>query len=1258
MAKRCFVLLVLLCMALMIIGAQFLAIAREIPKSPYYPNSNEDWWQYQFDGYPDYTNNNCGPASSAMVINYLKGKGVTTTYHALISATYPNLHCHARWDYCRGNGHPNGYANSDWSVPGATTAQIRNALSSESIQTHTFTGYDCYNDGRGITNLQNAIDQGKVCICLVDPSCYRSTTCHSHWVVAYGYDNSYIYLNDPGYRTGQGFKASKSAFADALWEVTELSTVIVSDTKLYGNNPPNQPTDLWQFKSDGVTGIPVGGTTDESTVVLKGGVSDPDTDDARLQIELRRLDEYGGSFIGTVTHESGWVSSGSRASITVFGLINGDYHWRGRTMDSNGATSSWLSAGGNPDSAIDFTVSVSDTTPPSAPTISSSTHPNENNWYSNNDPSFSWTTPSDASGIAGYSYTIDHSSSTTPDTSVDTTGNSMSYSNLSDGTWYFHVRAKDNAGNWGSADHYLIKIDTAGPSSGTISINNGASSTNSLIVSLNSLSATDNLSGMGSGAQMKFSNDNSSWSSPVAYSNTYNNWNLSEYGGNTSAGTKTVYVRYKDVAGNWSSSFQDTINYQPDTTPPTPNPMTWATEPYETSTSSIAMVATTASDSSTPIYYYFDFYSSSTGGSGGTDSDWQTSTSYTDSALQANHQYSYRVKARDSSSNQNTTSYSSLSYEYTDIENPSGISFTNIATNSIQAKSSNTPSGLTRGSSGLIIENITKGTNSGWKQNNNFWTSSSLAINTSYGFRAKAKNGDGNETSYCATTYKYTLCTTPPAPAISNATSSSLDVNVNRGDNPSYTEFAIYNETGLYYVNASGGNNGSTPVWRTDANWSLVTVTGLSSGTTYSFKVKARNGDNTETSFSLAGSGTTSGPLTGDKIAVIKNKAGDYNLYIYSPPSSGAARSTWISTDKWTIPGGNNVIAMTAGDFNSSYSGDEIAVIKNKAGDYNLYIYSPPSSGANRSTWVSTDYWTVPSGNNVIAMTAGDFNSSYSGDEIAVIKNKAGDYNLYIYSPPSSGANRSTWVSTDYWTIPGGNNVVAMTAGDFNSDYPGDEIAVIKNKAGDYNLYIYSPPSSGANRSTWVSTDYWTVPSGNNVIAMTAGDFNSSYSGDEIAVIKNKAGDYNLYIYSPPSSGAARSTWVSTDYWTIPGGNNTVDIAGLVLDSSSASIAQAGTSLEIQDLHNYPNPTRDGRTIITYRLNSEPDKVRIEIFNVAGRLVRVIENAPSSSGLNEYLWDGKDKHGEMVANGVYFYRLTAWQGTIEIRKFNKLAVIR
>jgi N-acetylmuramoyl-L-alanine amidase len=63
--------------------------------------------------------------------------------------------------------------------------------------------------------------------------------------------------------------------------------------------PPGLPTSLTQYKSDGVTGITVGGTTTESTVIMKGGVSDPSGNTVKLEVEVEPVGSP--SFTGTPT---------------------------------------------------------------------------------------------------------------------------------------------------------------------------------------------------------------------------------------------------------------------------------------------------------------------------------------------------------------------------------------------------------------------------------------------------------------------------------------------------------------------------------------------------------------------------------------------------------------------------------------------------------------------------------------------------------------------------------------------------------------------------------------------------------------------------------------------------------------------------------------------------------------------------------------------------------------------------------------------
>ena len=94
------------------------------------------------------------------------------------------------------------------------------------------------------------------------------------------------------------------------------------------------------------------------------------------------------------------------------------------------------------------------------------------------------------------------------------------------------------------------------------------------------------------------------------------------------------------------------LGLQPDTTAPTPDPMTFATAPNALGQTSITMSATTASDPSS-VEYFFEC----TAG-GGHSSAWQDSPTYTDTGLTAATQYSYRVRARDKSAAQTATAWS------------------------------------------------------------------------------------------------------------------------------------------------------------------------------------------------------------------------------------------------------------------------------------------------------------------------------------------------------------------------------------------------------------------------------------------------------------------------------------------------------------------------------------------------------------------------------------------------------------------------
>ena len=72
---------------------------------------------------------------------------------------------------------------------------------------------------------------------------------------------------------------------------------------------------------------------------------------------------------------------------------------------------------------------------------------------------------------------------------------------------------------------------------------------------------------------------------------------------------------------------------------------------------------------------------------------------------------------------------------------------------------------------------------------------------------------------------------------------------------------------------------------------------------------------------------------------------------------------------------------------------------------------------------------------------------------------------------------------------------------------------------------------------------------------------------------------------------------------------------------------------------NVPNPFNPV-TVIRYQLPHAAD-VKIDVFNIAGRLVKTIVDEHQEAGYKEGAWDGTNEAGEKVASGVYMYRMEA-----------------
>ena len=128
--------------------------------------------------------------------------------------------------------------------------------------------------------------------------------------------------------------------------------------------------------------------------------------------------------------------------------------------------------------------------------------------------------------------------------------------------------------------------------------------------------------------------------------------------------------------------------------------------------------------------------------------------------------------------------------------------------------------------------------------------------------------------------------------------------------------------------------------------------------------------------------------------------------------------------------------------------------------------------------------------------------------------------------------------------------------------------------------------------------------------------------------------------------GSFQKGWLSYQLPDLSPGDHLLSIKAWdnANNSSLASVrveVRSRGEFELTEVMNYPNPFSK-ETSFYYRLTSPADRVRVEIFTLAGRLIKTIPNASGDAGANfSVTWDGKDQDGDKVANGVYIYKVVA-----------------
>jgi minor extracellular serine protease Vpr len=163
-------------------------------------------------------------------------------------------------------------------------------------------------------------------------------------------------------------------------------------------------------------------------------------------------------------------------------------------------------------------------------------------------------------------------------------------------------------------------------------------------------------------------------------------------------------------------------------------------------------------------------------------------------------------------------------------------------------------------------------------------------------------------------------------------------------------------------------------------------------------------------------------------------------------------------------------------------------------------------------------------------------------------------------------------------------------------------------------------------------------PFTNNYIQMLSANASVTAGTDyHIVLSVGKASDSILVRYEDVTTGT-RSSLFTGGVWSAQTYN--IRIRSIITSTSGLSDVENLAALQPLDYHlnqNYPNPFNPSTTI-EYGI---PVKgfVRLQIFDVLGRLVATLVDDHQDAGVYRTTWRGTSNRGIALSSGVYFYRL-------------------
>lgn len=288
-----------------------------------------------------------------------------------------------------------------------------------------------------------------------------------------------------------------------------------------------------------------------------------------------------------------------------------------------------------------------------------------------------------------------------------------------------------------------------------------------------------------------------------------------------------------------------------------------------------------------------------------------------------------------------------------------------------------------------------------------------------------------------------------------------------------------------------------------------------------------------------------------------------------------------------------------------------------------------------------------PSGSNVLAVTArlaDDVNLDAITLKDGADTVPADQYTLVPVNPDAPGACRGQELTWNPTVRPEDYDLsIAAT------DWLGRDLTVTLHVEVDAGFY------SGNRRLTGNETLPVDAPFQVRVVTPVA-----VAAGDIEILVNDQPGYFNL-----TADDAEGRHWTGTLRQALPLGavSLTKKVRGRLLGSPFTINVDGNPTLGLANVYFYPSPWSGegtGRFLydLTYGAQDRPSAVRINVYSVSGRKVASLAGG-TELGPNQVTWDMTDEKGDVVANGVYLFRL-ALQGVGggKVDKVDRLIVHR